>query len=95
MGKKKIIKKYEQLTPEIYKAIKETYPDGFEEELISIPLPSGELALALPFETENVSYLIKMPNNSIPEDNDEDDSNTSELGSFESLDAAQEIPDED
>lgn len=98
MGKKKIIKKYEHLTGELVNLIKEAYPDGFEDELISIPLASGELALALPLETEEISYLIKMPNNSLPEDSDDYDSNStssSEFDNFESLDAAEDIADED
>ncbi len=96
MGKKRLIKKYEQLAPELLSLIKETYPDGFEDNLISIPMPTGELALALPLETDEVSYLIKLPNNTIPEDNDDDDNGISEdFGNFESLDAAEDIPDED
>lgn len=96
MGKKRIIKKYEQLSEEVLELIKENYPDGYEDNLISFPLPSGELALALPLETDEVSYLIRMPNNSVPEEN-EDDSNSSpsEFDNFETLDVAEDIPDED
>ena len=97
MGKKRIIKKYELLTTELIELIKDTYPDGFEDELISIPLPTGELALALPLETEEISYLIKMPNNSLPDDSEDYDRNSnssSEFDNFESLEAAEDIPDE-
>jgi hypothetical protein len=96
VGKKRIIKKYEQLSEDVLKLIKERYPDGYEENLISIPLPSGELALALPLETEEISYLIRMPNNSIPEESDDDSATPSdEFSNFETLDAAEDIADED
>lgn len=78
--------------------IKQCYPDGFEDNLISFQTPSGELSLALPLETEEISYLIKMPNNSLPEDEDDYDSgNTSEseLANFESLDIAENVVDDD
>lgn len=98
VGKKRIIKKYEQLSSEVLSLISETYPDGYEDLLISIPLPSGELALALPLETDEVSYLIRMPSNSAPENTDESDSvveSADDIGKFESLEAAEDIADED
>lgn len=98
MGKKRIIKKYEQVTEDVLKLIKERYPDGYEDNLISFPLPSGELALALPLETEEVSYLIRMPKDSIPEESEDDSdpaTTSGEFSNFESLDVAEDIPDED
>jgi hypothetical protein len=99
VGKKRIIKKYEHLDAEILQMIKQRYPDGFEESLISFQTPSGELSLALPFETEEFSYLIKMPNNSLPEDDDDYDNggNTSdsEFANFESLDIAENVAEDD
>lgn len=96
MGKKRIIKKYEQLEAELRKLINESYPDGFEENLISFQTPKGELELALPLETEEISYLIKMPKNNLPEKDDDDDSSADdEIGGFESLDAAEDIADDD
>lgn len=96
MGKKRIIKKYEQLSEEVLELINETYPEGYDDKLISFPLPTGELTLALPLETDEVSYLIRMPNNSVPEEREED-SNTSpsEFDNFETLDVAEDIPDEE
>ncbi|HBH49481.1 MAG TPA: hypothetical protein DDX98_12615 [Bacteroidales bacterium] len=96
MGKKRIIKKYEQLAQEVLNLIQERYPDGYEDKLISFQSPSGELELALPLETDEVSYLIKMPKNNLPAQEEEDDTITGEdLGGFESLEAAENIADED
>ena len=98
VGKKRIIKKYEQLGPDVLKLIKQTYPDGFEDNLISFQTATGELALALPLETEDTSYLIKMPVNSLPEDDDEYDSGSSsdgDFGNFDSLEVAEDVLDDD
>ncbi len=96
MAKKRIIKKYEQLDKAILKLVREEYPDGFEDNLISFQTPKGELELALPFETEEISYLIKMPKNSLPDQDDDDDGGGSDdMSGFESLDAAENIADDD
>lgn len=92
MGKKKIIKKFEQLTPELLKMIKETYPDGYEENLIVFQTPNGELSSALPLETEDISYLIRMPKGAAPDDDDdiESASTENEFENFEDLEIAEE-----
>jgi len=92
VGKKKIIKKYEQLTPELLKLIKETYPDGYEESLIVFQTPAGELSSALPLETEDVSYLIRMPKGAAPDDDDDIESTSAEneFENFEDLEIAEE-----
>lgn len=98
MGKKRIIKKYEHLDKDILRLIKQQYPDGFEDNLITFQMPTGELSLALPVETDEISYLIRMPNNSLPEDDEDYDSNSSsdsEFANFESLDMAENVADDD
>lgn len=99
MGKKRIIKKFEQLSEELLSLIKKEYPDGYEDSLITFQTLTGELATGLPLETEEVYYLIKMPKNSLPaEDDDEDNTDSSDTQAFESLEnlqIADELPDED
>jgi hypothetical protein len=95
VGKKRIIKKYEQLAEDMLSLIQKTYPDGYEEKLISFQAPNGELELALPLETQEVSYLIKMPKNNLPQPDDEEDTPSGDdMGNFESLEAAENIADE-
>lgn len=95
-AKKRVIKKYEQIDPTVLKLVHEAYPYGFEENLISFQSPKGELELALPFETEEVSYLIKMPKDNIPiPDDNEVTPAEDNLSNFESLEAAENIADED
>lgn len=72
--------------------IRQEYPDGYEDNLISFQTPTGELATALPLETEDISYLIKMPKDSVPAEEEEEEgggSSNSETQSFESLDNLQ------
>ncbi len=98
MGKKRIIKKYELLDKSLLQLVKQAYPDGYEDNLINFQTPTGELALALPLETEEVSYLIKMPQNSLRDEDDDYDSSSSsdsDFGNFESLEVAEDVPDED
>lgn len=99
MGKKRIIKKFEQLSVEMLSLIKSEYPDGYEDNLITFQTPTGELASGLPLETEDTYYLIRMPKTVAPEEEDEYESTDSESDGFESLDNLQiaddEVADED
>ena len=89
MGKKRIIKKLEQLSDELLNLIKKQYPEGYEDSLITFNTPKGEIEIGLPLETEDTIYLIKMPKSSLPSDDDDDDSPDPLGGSFESFDNLQ------
>ncbi len=98
MGKKRIIKKFEQLSAELIALVKKEYPDGFEDSLITFQTPGGELASGLPLETEDTYYLIRMPKSSLPEEEDDFDNTESDTDALENLDSLQiadEIADED
>lgn len=60
-NKPRVIKDYEKLDVAIQERIKETYPNGYGNALISITNKDGMLISALPFETEDRYYLVKMP----------------------------------
>ena len=90
MGKKRIIKKFELLPPELLELVHQEYPDGYEDSLITFQTATGELATGIPLETEDTYYLIKMPKNAVAEDEDEyDDSDSSDADNFENLDNLQ------
>lgn len=89
MGKKRIIKKLEQLSDDLLEQIKKQYPDGYEDNLITFNTPKGEIEVGLPLETEDTVYLIKMPKSSMPSQDDEDDTPDAIGGSFESFDNLQ------
>ncbi|MBN1951225.1 MAG: hypothetical protein JW801_08470 [Bacteroidales bacterium] len=100
MGKKRIIKKFEQLSDELLALIRQEYPDGFDDNLITFQTPTGELASGLTLETDDTYYLIRMPKSALPADDEEDDSSgdNSDGQNFESLEnlqIADDMSDED
>lgn len=60
MSKKRVVKDYEKLPIEILNQIKLTYPDGFVDNLLKYDSADGKRVSALPFETEDIYYLIRM-----------------------------------
>ncbi len=94
MGKKRIIKKFDQLPDEILLLIREKYPDGYEDNLITFQMPDGNLVSGLPLETDDAYYLIKMPKNSLPADDDDIDNTEGTSDEFENLENLQ-IADDD
>lgn len=77
MAKKRIVIDYEKLPDETVNKIKIEYPDGFEENLITFTNAKGMYVSALPFETEEIYYLVRMTEQEareiIKEDDDYDD----------------------
>ncbi len=59
-SKPRIIKDYEKLSEDLQEQIKLEYSEGFSTSLISFTNKNGERVSALPFETEDYYYLIKM-----------------------------------
>lgn len=60
MSKPRIIKDYAKLDKVTIEQIKLKYPYGFEESLIVFVNRAGKNVTALPFETEDYYYLIRM-----------------------------------
>ncbi|MDR2964126.1 MAG: hypothetical protein LBU90_10920 [Bacteroidales bacterium] len=60
MAKPRIIKDFEKLDTEIQEQIKLSYPTGFFEHLVSYTDRDGNEQWALPFETEEKYYLVRM-----------------------------------
>ena len=71
--KKRVIKDYRNLPEELREAIKEKYPAGYMNHLITFFDKDKHIISALPYETEEISYMIKMPA-SLHIDTDEDES---------------------
>lgn len=60
MAKKRIVIDYEKLPDETINRIKLEYPEGYEENLITFTNAEGRYISALPFETDEIYYLIRM-----------------------------------
>jgi DNA-directed RNA polymerase subunit delta len=58
--KKRIVKDYDAVPSDIISRVKMAYPDGFEDNLVSYYNKEGVKISALPFETEDIYYLIRM-----------------------------------
>jgi DNA-directed RNA polymerase subunit delta len=59
--KKRVIKDYQNLPEEIREAIRDKYPQDYTLDVITFFDKDKHLVSALPYETDEVSYLIKMP----------------------------------
>ncbi len=60
MSKPRVVKDYTKLGEDILALIKLKYPFGFEKQLIRFKDKEGRFISALPFETEDRYYLIRM-----------------------------------
>lgn len=59
-SKKRVIKDYDKLDEQIQEQIKLVYPEGFDQSLIHFTNKDGNLVSALPFETDEIYYLVRM-----------------------------------
>lgn len=59
-NKPRIVKDYDKLPEEIVTRVKLNYPEGFVNHLIRYTNKDGKFVSALPFETDDVYYLIRM-----------------------------------
>lgn len=60
MAKKNVIKDYKSMTPDLMALLVEAYPDGFEYDTIYFTNAKGVKVEAVPLETEDTKYLIKV-----------------------------------
>lgn len=59
-NKLRVIKDFEKLDKDIVEQIKLTHPEGFSQHLIQFTNREGKLVSALPFETDDKIYLVRM-----------------------------------
>lgn len=76
-NKPRVLKDFEKLEVEIQEQIKLSYPSGFYQHLVSYVDREGQKRMALPYETEDKYYLVRMSiqeaKNLIEDDDDYDD----------------------
>ena len=95
MPKRFVIKDYKSMTPDLMALLVEAYPDGFEYDTEYFTNAKGERVEAVPLETEDTKYLIKVSTTLVQkfeayedeEDNDDSDS--------EEFNAAEDVEEED
>ncbi len=103
-NKLKVIKDYKNLSDEMKEQIKLTYSDGYSQYLIEFKNSKGENITALPFETDDRIYMVKMSvqrtekvkeNESDYDDNDVIDTDVNEKNQEEPADIEYSKEDED
>lgn len=72
-SKPRIVKDYAKLDKRVKQMIKLHYPEGFEEFLVKFKNKEGNTVSALPFETDEFYYLVRMTVSQAQEIIDEDD----------------------
>jgi len=60
-NRKKLIINYANVNPELMDAIRKKYPLGWINHTIKVPLSGGAFFFAITLDTEDASYLIKVP----------------------------------
>ena len=58
--KKRLVTSFNNLTAEQQEAVKELYPRGYAEVMTRIDKPNGDFFYVVPYETEEISYLVKI-----------------------------------
>ena len=71
-NKKRLVVSFNNLPAELQEEIKQFYPAGYFDAMIRIDKPNGDFFYAVPFETEEISYLVKI-DVKIDDLSDEDD----------------------
>ncbi len=72
-NKPRVIKDYNKLDKDLQEQIKLVYADGFADNLIHFFDKNGAKVSALPFETEDKYYMLRMTENEAVEIVDEDE----------------------
>lgn len=99
LKKKNLVVSIHNLAPEMQDAVKARYPLGFQEAMIRIEKPNGDFFYAVPFETEEIAYLVKIDvkiDDVIEDDDDKDYYDDEELKGADEIqdDGQEELDDE-
>lgn len=74
-AKKHIVTSFRNMASELQDAVKEKYPLGFTDAMLRVDKPNGDFFYAVPFETEEIAYLVKIDvriDNNSHEDDEKD-----------------------
>lgn len=74
-AKKKSVVSFKNLSPELQDAVKKYYPLGYSDKMIRVDMGPGNFFYAVPFETDEISYLVKIDvkiDSKVDDDDDKD-----------------------
>lgn len=58
--KKRLVVSFNNLPAELQEQVKAFYPLGYTDAMMRIDKPNGDFFFAVPYETEDISYLVKI-----------------------------------
>ena len=58
--KKRLVVSFNNLPLELQEQVKALYPLGYADSMMRIDKPNGDFFFAVPFETDEISYLVKI-----------------------------------
>jgi hypothetical protein len=61
ISKKRVIKSFDTLSEDLKELIKRQYPNGYEGNITRIVSPKKEPLFVFPLETDDATYLVKVP----------------------------------
>jgi hypothetical protein len=73
MTKKKIIKSFENLSPELQDLFREKYPYGYSNNLMRLKNAKNENFFVVPLELEDAQYMVKVKLEKIVKDKEDDE----------------------
>ena len=90
-SKKKVIKSLESLSEDLKELLKKQYPTGYENSITRISNAKKEPIFVFPLETEEATYLVKLPATKNSEGEYDVESKPKD-GEFESERESEEFP---
>ena len=88
--KKRLVTAFNNLTAEQQEEVKTLYPRGFSEVMTRIDKPNGDFFYVIPYETAEISYLVKID---VKIDDVTDDNMDDDLYDDDDLKGADELQD--
>ena len=58
--KKNVIVHFNNITPEVLEALRNKYPDGYQDHVFKVTKPNNDFFYGITVDTEDTSYLIKV-----------------------------------
>ena len=71
--KKHIATSFHNLSPELQEAVKAKYPLGFTDAMIRVDKPNGDFFYAVPYDTDEIAYMVKIDVKADDISHDDDD----------------------
>lgn len=61
MDRKRLVVSYSNVSPEVLEAIRKKYPLGYSNHVIKVKTKGDDFFYAITVDTEDASYLVKVP----------------------------------